>query len=58
MRRKWFLARLGHDGLNNLLMAYEDKTAQAVCTFAYSGGPGSTPIIFQGRTTVSLPLLE
>lgn len=43
---------VGHDGLNNLLAAYADKTAEAVCTFAYSEGPGFEPIIFQGRTTV------
>lgn len=50
--RKWFLQALGHDGLNNLLLAYEDKSAEAVCTFAYSAGPGHEPVIFQGRTTV------
>jgi len=48
---KWFLEALGHTGLNNLLMAYEDKSAQAVCTFAYSEGPGHEPCLFQGRTT-------
>ena len=34
-------------------MAYKDKTAQAVCTFAYCQGPGHEPLIFEGRTTVS-----
>ena len=53
--RKWFMQALGHEGLNNLLLAYDDKSAQAVCTFAYSQGPGHEPIIFQGRTTVCLP---
>ncbi|PQE30736.1 putative inosine triphosphate pyrophosphatase protein [Rutstroemia sp. NJR-2017a WRK4] len=48
--RKWFLDALGHDGLNNMLAGFEDKSAQAVCTFAYSEGPGHEPIIFQGRT--------
>ncbi|RVX69513.1 Inosine triphosphate pyrophosphatase [Exophiala mesophila] len=47
---KYFLQALGHEGLNNLLAAYEDKTAFAVCTFAYSAGPGHEPLIFQGRT--------
>ncbi|PON30298.1 Ham1 family protein [Trichoderma gamsii] len=47
---KWFLDSLGHEGLNNLLIAYKDKSAEAVCTFAYSPGPGRDPIIFQGRT--------
>ena len=36
-----------------MLMAYPDKTAQAICTFAYCEGPGHEPIIFQGRTDVS-----
>ncbi|KAF6223470.1 hypothetical protein HO133_000313 [Letharia lupina] len=48
---KWFLQALGHEGLNNLLMAYKDKSAQAVCTFAYCSGPGHEPIIFEGRVT-------
>lgn len=46
---------LGHEGLNNLLAAYTDKSAEAVCTFAYCEGPGHEPIIFQGRTEVSAP---
>lgn len=49
---KWFLEALGHTGLNNLLAAYEDKAAQAVCTFAYSDGPDHEPRLFQGRTDV------
>ncbi|KAL8972580.1 MAG: hypothetical protein Q9183_000473 [Haloplaca sp. 2 TL-2023] len=51
---KWFLQALGHQGLNNLLAAYEDKSAQAVCTFAYSDGPGQEPLIFEGRITGSI----
>ncbi|ATZ48381.1 Bcham1 [Botrytis cinerea B05.10] len=47
---KWFMDALGHDGLNNMLAGFPDKSAQAVCTFAYSEGPGHEPIIFQGRT--------
>ncbi|KAI6781258.1 inosine triphosphatase [Emericellopsis cladophorae] len=35
---KWFMAAVGHDGLNNLLAAYEDKSAEAVCTFGYCEG--------------------
>jgi len=45
------LESVGHEGLNNLLAAYTDKSAEAVCTFAYSDGPGFQPIIFQGRTS-------
>ncbi|KAJ0308182.1 hypothetical protein COL516b_003451 [Colletotrichum fioriniae] len=47
---KWFMESIGHQGLNNLLVAYEDKSADAVCTFAYSPGPESEPLLFQGRT--------
>ncbi|KEF61656.1 Ham1 family protein [Exophiala aquamarina CBS 119918] len=47
---KYFLQALGHEGLNNMLAAYEDKTAFAVCTFAYCAGPDHEPILFQGRT--------
>ncbi|GJC88211.1 inosine triphosphate pyrophosphatase [Colletotrichum liriopes] len=47
---KWFMQSIGHQGLNNLLIAYEDKSADAVCTFAYSPGPGHEPVLFQGRT--------
>lgn len=47
---KWFLQRLGHDGLNRMLVGFDDKTAYAQCTFAYSAGPGCEPIVFVGRT--------
>ncbi|QVM11743.1 nucleoside triphosphate pyrophosphohydrolase ham1, variant 2 [Coccidioides posadasii str. Silveira] len=47
---KWFLEKLGHEGLNKLLYAFEDKSAVAVCTFAFAAGPGEEPILFQGRT--------
>ncbi|KAL8772568.1 MAG: hypothetical protein Q9209_002229 [Squamulea sp. 1 TL-2023] len=46
---KWFLEALGHEGLNNLLAAYEDRSAEAICTFAYCEGPGHEPLIFEGR---------
>ena len=55
---KWFLEALGPDGLAKMLTAYEDKSAQAVCTFAY-GETGMEPICFQGRTDVrSRPLRD
>ncbi|CAG8519523.1 5595_t:CDS:2 [Paraglomus brasilianum] len=47
---KWFLDKLGHDGLNNMLAGFNDKSAYALCTFAYSAGPGTEPILFEGRT--------
>jgi inosine triphosphate pyrophosphatase len=45
---------LGHEGLNKMLDGFEDRGAEAVCTFAFCRGPGEEPIIFQGRTVVSL----
>lgn len=49
---------IGHTGLNNLLVAYEDKGAKAVCTFGFSQGPGHEPILFQGITDVSFERLD
>lgn len=37
---QWFLDKLGHEGLNNLLLAYPDKSAYAQCVVAYCEGPG------------------
>jgi inosine triphosphate pyrophosphatase len=45
---------LGVEQFHKLLAGFEDKGAQAVCTFAYSEGPGHEPIVFQGRTRVCL----
>ncbi|KXT04861.1 hypothetical protein AC578_3426 [Pseudocercospora eumusae] len=50
LTRKWFLKSLGVKKFHLLLAGFEDKSAQAVCTFAYCEGPGSEPIVFQGRT--------
>jgi inosine triphosphate pyrophosphatase len=36
--------------MHKLLEGFEDKSAQAVCTFAYCEGPGHEPVLFQGRT--------
>ena len=40
---KWFLQKLGHEGLNNLLAAYEDKTsgvrAVFICVMCGAGQP-------------------
>ena len=47
---KWFLEKTGHDGLYNMLAAYEDKSAYAQCVFAYCEGPDTKPIVFVGRT--------
>ncbi|KAG9126133.1 hypothetical protein FRC07_004781, partial [Ceratobasidium sp. 392] len=41
---KWFLREVGtEDG-------FETRAAFAQCNFAYSEGPGSEPIVFEGRT--------
>lgn len=48
---KWFLEKLGPEGLVSMLTAWEDKSAEAVCTFAYSSGnPDEDVILFEGRT--------
>jgi len=47
---KYFMKELGHQGLNDLLVGFSTKEAWALCTFAYSAGPGSEPILFEGRT--------
>mmetsp|Transcript_102366 Transcript_102366/g.219074 ORF Transcript_102366/g.219074 Transcript_102366/m.219074 type:complete len:249 (+) Transcript_102366:32-778(+) len=47
---KWFLEKLGHDGLNKLLGGHEDKSAYAQCLFALSAGPGCEVRVFDGRT--------
>jgi inosine triphosphate pyrophosphatase len=47
---KWFLEKLGHDGLNKMLAGYDDKSAYAQCIFAFSTGPGAEPVVFVGRT--------
>ncbi|KAG6867673.1 hypothetical protein C0993_012538 [Termitomyces sp. T159_Od127] len=47
---KYFMQEVGHAGLNALLAGFPTKDAWALCTFAYSAGPGSEPVIFEGRT--------
>ena len=40
----------GHEGLNNLLAAYDDKSAYAQTLFAVCAGPGCEVRLFDGRT--------
>lgn len=47
---KWFLKAVGLQGLVDMLYKFEDKGASAICTFAFSEGPGSKVEIFQGIT--------
>ncbi|ESO00752.1 hypothetical protein HELRODRAFT_185734 [Helobdella robusta] len=48
---KWFLKPLGPKGLHQMLAGFDDKTAEAVCTFAYhSGQPCDKVMLFKGVT--------
>jgi inosine triphosphate pyrophosphatase len=47
---KWFQDKIGLSGLNNLLMAYEDKTAVAKCIFAYRESKSKHIHLFTGIT--------
>jgi inosine triphosphate pyrophosphatase len=47
---KWFLDSCGHIGLNNLLAAYDDKSAYAQTIVAFCRGPDHEPVLFDGRT--------
>jgi inosine triphosphate pyrophosphatase len=52
------MGALGHDGLLRMVQGFPDPTepskpdtrAWALCTFAYSAGPGTEPILFEGKT--------
>lgn len=47
---KWFLDKLGADGLNTMLAGFDNKGAQAVCTFAYCEGKPDDPVLlFEGE---------
>ncbi|GAA6008604.1 hypothetical protein JCM11491_003364 [Sporobolomyces phaffii] len=47
---KYFMKSVGHEGLNSMLAGFPSKKATAICTFAYSAGPGTEPIVFEGTT--------
>ena len=47
---KDFLRELGHDGLNRMLAGYEDKSAQAICTFALMMEGEDEVKLFEGKT--------
>lgn len=46
---KWFQESLGSQGLYNILAAYADKSAVAVCTLAFCPAPHADPILFTGK---------
>lgn len=37
-----------------MLDGFDDRSAYALCTFAYCEGPGHEPIVFEGKTPVRL----
>ncbi|CAN6671034.1 inosine triphosphate pyrophosphatase [Trichomonascus vanleenenianus] len=45
---KWFMEKIGCQGLYDMLYKFENKNARAVCTFAYCAGPGQPVQLFQG----------
>lgn len=47
---KWFLDKLEPEGLHRMLAGFDDKSATAVCTFAYSPGASADVVLFQGKT--------
>jgi inosine triphosphate pyrophosphatase len=50
--RKWFLKKLGNEGLLKMLDGFEDKSAFALCCFAFSPGNDKAPILFNGIVNV------
>jgi len=52
---KWFLDKLKPEGLYRLLSGWEDKSAYALCTFAFSTGDLADEIkLFRGKTNGSI----
>ncbi|KFR14464.1 Inosine triphosphate pyrophosphatase, partial [Opisthocomus hoazin] len=52
---KWFLEKLKPEGLYKLLAGFEDKSAYALCTFAFSTGNPEEPVkLFKGQTHVGV----
>ena len=45
---KWFLEELGHDGLNRMLVGFENKTAYAQCIIGYMSEELKEPLLFIG----------
>lgn len=56
---KWFLQKTGHEGLNNMLAAYPDKSAYSQCIFAVCATEGKgevtrEPVVFVGQCKGSI----
>jgi inosine triphosphate pyrophosphatase len=54
---KWFLKSLGHEGLNKMLLGFEDKSAYALCIFALGDPQTGSIELFEGRCegTIVMP---
>eukprot|EP00794_Sanderia_malayensis_P016014 gene16014-17631_t len=47
---KWFLEKLKPEGLYKLLSGWDDKSAYALCTFAFCSGDSDDVLLFRGKT--------
>nr|XP_055041859.1 inosine triphosphate pyrophosphatase [Misgurnus anguillicaudatus] len=47
---KWFLDKLKPEGLHKLLAGFDDKSAWALCTFAFCAGKEEPVQLFRGKT--------
>eukprot|EP00096_Caligus_rogercresseyi_P010642 TRINITY_DN3962_c0_g4_i1.p1 TRINITY_DN3962_c0_g4~~TRINITY_DN3962_c0_g4_i1.p1 ORF type:complete len:188 (+),score=69.48 TRINITY_DN3962_c0_g4_i1:44-607(+) len=45
---KWFMEEIGAEGLHKMLQGFEDKSAVAICSFAYSNGPEHPVDVIEG----------
>ncbi|GFQ66770.1 inosine triphosphate pyrophosphatase [Trichonephila clavata] len=48
---KWFLEKIGPEGLHKLLAGFEDKSASAICTMGFTEGAQKEVLLFHGITT-------
>ena len=46
---KWFVGKLGEDGLARMIVDYHDKSAVISCHFAYMDSTLDEPIVFEGH---------
>ncbi|CAI5759911.1 unnamed protein product [Candida verbasci] len=51
---KWFVKNLGLQGIVKMLSGFENKSANAICTFGYCKGPNEKVELFQGITKGSI----
>lgn len=49
---KWFLEKLGHGGLNQMIAGFDDKSAYALCTFSFARCANDEPKTFIGKCPV------